>query len=381
MKKNLNQIAKLRQQKNEKISAMEALTDKALQEERAFSDDEKAEFENLENEVRALNDTIAACEKDYEKGITHKDKPDDEQRAAEEAEVRAFVSYIRGEDIDAETRAASNWTMGENGAVVPKRIVNKVIEEIEDRCNIYAESEHFNTGGTLVFPEYDESDGGISVAYQDEFKALTSTSGKFKAKELKGYLAGALTKVSKSLINNTDFNVFDYIVHKMGEAGSNFLEKELLVGTANKIEGLSTAEVVGNTISADGLIDLQDSIKQIFQPNCKWRMNSKTKNKIRKFKDNEGNYLLVRDYTKDGSNYMLLGKPVELTDNLDDDVVIYGDASGLKTKIVESANIEVLREKFADEHAVGVVLWLEIDSKLLEKYKVKMIKPSASTGA
>lgn len=382
MKKNLNLIAKLREQKNEKINAMEALANKALSEERAFSDDEKTEFEKLESEVRALNDTIEACEKEYDKDINKEPgNKDSEDRAVEEAEERAFVSYIRGEEIDSETRAASNWTMGDNGTVVPKRIVNRIIEEIKDRCSLYADSEHFNEGGTLVFPEYDESNGGIAVAYQDEFKALTSTSGKFKSKELKGYLAGALTKVSKSLVNNSDFNVFGYIVNKIGEAAADFVEKEIIAGTANKIEGLSTAEVVGNTINADGLIDLQDSIKQRFQKNCKWIMNSKTKNKIRKFKDNEGNYLLVRDYSRDGSNYLLLGKPVELTDNIDDDVIIYGDYSGIKTKIVESANIEVLREKFADEHAIGVVLWLEIDAKLLEKYKVKMIKPASTTGA
>lgn len=377
MKYDLNKINELKQKKNDLIEKMENIADKALEEKRAFNDDEKSEYEKYETEVRALADTIKKLETEYEKDIEH-NKDKEEDRTTEKAEERAFITYIRGENIDEELRADSNFTLSDNGAVIPKRILNRIFEEAKERCNVWNDSEKFNIGGTLSLPMYDESDGTITMAYSDEFKKLTSTSGKFKSVDLKGFLAGALTKVSKSLLNNSDFDLFTYIVGKMGEAIADFLEKELIHGTEGKIAGLSDIDVVADSVTADNIITLQDSVKQTYQKNSKFIMNSKTKDKVRKLKDNNGQYYLVRDYSRDGSDYTLLGKPVELTDALGDDEIIYGDMTGLKTKVTENASIEILREKFADEHAIGVVAWVEADSKLIEKYKLKAIKPTAA---
>ena len=56
--------------------------------------------------------------------------------------------------------------------------------------------------GTLSIPYYAADGNTIRMAYAEEFKSLTSTSGKFTNIELTGYLAGALSKVSKlSLIH------------------------------------------------------------------------------------------------------------------------------------------------------------------------------------
>lgn len=50
--------------------------------------------------------------------------------------------------------------------------------------------------------------------------------------------------------------------------------------------------------------------------------------------------------------------------------VYYGDFSGLAVKVAEDANIEVLREKYATQHAVGVVAWMEIDTKVEDSQKI-----------
>ena len=50
--------------------------------------------------------------------------------------------------------------------------------------------------------------------------------------------------------------------------------------------------------------------------------------------------------------------------------IYYGDMSGLTTKFSEEINIEVLREKFATQHAVGIVGWFEFDSKVENEQKI-----------
>ena len=44
--------------------------------------------------------------------------------------------------------------------------------------------------------------------------------------------------------------------------------------------------------------------------------------------------------------------------------IFYGDMKGLATKFSETLNIQVLREKYATQHAIGVVAWLEFDAKV-----------------
>ena len=58
--------------------------------------------------------------------------------------------------------------------------------------------------------------------------------------------------------------------------------------------------------------------------------------------------------------------------------IVYGDMSGLAVKISEGMNIEVLREIFATQHALGVVGWLEMDAKIEDEQKIAVLKMKAA---
>ena len=94
-------------------------------------------------------------------------------------------------------------TVGDNGAVIPASIANKIIEAVKEISPLYHLATHYDVGVTLNIPCYDESTQKITMAYATEFTALTSTSGKFTSISLSGFLAGALTKISMSLVNNS----------------------------------------------------------------------------------------------------------------------------------------------------------------------------------
>ena len=52
---------------------------------------------------------------------------------------------------------------------------------------------------------------------------------------------------------------------------------------------------------------------------------------------------------------------------------------GLATKFNEEVSIQILREKFADEHAVGVIGWFEFDSKVQDAQQIaKLVCKSGS---
>ena len=62
--------------------------------------------------------------------------------------------------------------------------------------------------------------------------------------------------------------------------------------------------------------------------------------------------------------------------------MLYLDPQGLAVKVAENPSVQVLREKFADEHAVGVICWLEIDSKVEKSQMIAklVMKAAAGTG-
>lgn len=373
----------LNEKRNEKVAEMQSILDKAKEEKRAMTEEEMAQFNALEKEISNLDATIEAEKRASNYTVTddNKDKSVEERAEAEE---RAFANYIRGV---VEERTDVNLTVGDNGAVIPSSIANKIIKKVYDMSPIYQLATRYNVGGTLNIPYYDESTHSITMAYATEFTELESTSGKFASIELKGFLAGVLTKVSKSLINNSQFAIVPFVINAMAESIHRWVEGELLKGTTNKVAGLSTVtqaitSASSTAITADELIDVQELIPDVYQGQAIWIMNKATRTAIRKLKDDDGNYLLNRDVSARWG-YTLLGKDVYTSDNMDtmaagNTAIYYGDMSGLAVKLSEDMNIEVLREKFATQHAIGVVGWIELDSKVENAQKIaKLVMKSA----
>ncbi len=376
------------EKRNKLLDDMQKIVEAANTETRAFTNDELASYENMKAEVENLDKTISAAEElrsiESKGAVT---EPGAAVKSDTELKEKAFENYLRGR-ISKETRDAdANLTFGDNGAVVPTSIVNKIIDKVVEISPLYSLATRYNVKGNLTIPYYDSETSDITVAYADEFTELTSTSGSFKSITLTGFLAGVLTKISKKLLNNSNFDLLGFVIRKMAENIAVWIEKELICGTVDKIEGLSklTAAVTtsaNNKITSDELIDLQDAIPDTYQGDAVWIMSKKTRNSIRKLKDGQGNYLLERDFSGKW-RYVLLGRPVMISKNMPEiaegaKAIIYGDMSGLAVKVSEEAEVTVLREKYATQHAVGVVAYIDIDSKVenAEKIAVLSIKSS-----
>lgn len=373
-------LKKLTEQREKKQKEMQDLVDAADAEERSLNDAEIAEFEKLEKEVlgidasiravnvaRNLDDDIPAGDDD---GKEEKKDKEQEQREIEERDLADFEAYLRGK---VEERDSTNMVKTENGAVIPSTIANKIIQKVADICPIYHDADRYNVKGTLQIPYYDETTKDIKMEYCDEFTDGESSVGKFASITLTGYLARAITDVSKSLINNSKFNIVDFVVTRMALSIAKFLEKELLHGTDGKVDGLKgvTQKVTAASVTevtADEIIDLQEEVPDEYQADAYFIMNKKTRKAIRKLKDGQGNYLLNKD-ANSRWGYTLFGKDVYTSANMDEmaagkTAIYYGDYKGLAVKVSEDINIDVLRETKARQHAVEVLGFMEFDAKV-----------------
>ena len=214
-------IKALQETRAEKVNELKEIYDKLETEERAITDEEEKQVSKIQGEIEQLDKTIEILTDIKEKLAERNDDGSDgksgdgnEERA--ETEERAFEKYLREGII--EERAGVDMTYGENGAVIPETIADKIVKKVYDISPILEKANKYNIKGTLSIPYYPdnvENATDITMAYKDEFTELESTSGKFKSIELKGFLAGVLSLISKSLINNSKFDIVSVVIEQM----------------------------------------------------------------------------------------------------------------------------------------------------------------------
>lgn len=373
------------ERKNELITRAEDVLALAKTENRELTDAEAQELAEIRDDVKAIKEKLEIEDDirdmlDGEVKEGTEPKEEEKEMATEETraidEERMFEEYIRG----TLNERANDMSKDDNGAVIPQTIANKIIKRVYDISPVLDRSSKYNVKGTLTIPYYDESVTHITVDYQTEFVQMASNSGQFTSTvTLGGFLAGALVKVSRSLINNSQFNIVDHVIDLMAESIARWIDKELLVGTTGKVTGLKTltnsvTSASASAITADEVVKLHDKVKDVYQSNAIWVMSPSTRTALRLLKDEMGRYLLQDDISSP-FGVSLLGKPVYVSDQMPEiatgnTVIYYGDFKGLATKFSENINIQVLRERFADEHADGVIGWFEFDSKVEDAQKI-----------
>lgn len=380
----------LTERKNDLITRAENLVNTAESEKRELTDAEAAELAEIRDDVKKIKDALDITDtideaRDGEPATGNASESadracEDEERAIEKRDYDAFDNYIRGHVIH---ERSGELAPANNGAIVPTTIARKIIELVYDMCPILERSDKYTVKGKFSIPYYPANAATqIAVDYQTEFNALSSSTGNFTTIDLTGFLAGALTKVSKSLVNNVDFDLVGFVVKRMAYDISRWIEKELINGTSQKIEGLSGATntltaAASSAVTADELIQLQGKVKDVFQDNAIWIMNPATRDALRTLKDDVGRYMLIDDLQSPFGK-TLLGKPVYVSDNCPTlgsgkRSIFYGDMSGLAVKFSEELNVEVLRERYADEHAIGVIGWVELDGKVANQQKIAVL--------
>ena len=183
------------------------------------------------------------------------------------------------------------------------------------------------------------------------------------------------------------------MIEKISAAAAAFIDHETIIGTPATTEGSSTipgkitglsdvtnVKTTGTslTLAMDDIITLKDSLKSAYQKNAFFVMHPNTLDAIRHLKDQEHRYYVLDDVTDD-FGARLLGKPVYTSDQCEEiagnkNVIYYGDfGQALAAKIVEDS-VQVLTEKYATQHALGIVYWTEIDCKVQNQQAVAALK-------
>lgn len=385
-------MKKLYEKKNSLLNEMEDILNKAKEETRSFTEEEKSRVEEIKSEIRGLEQVIANEEelRSFDKsnitGATGNSEKTTEERQQEEVEKeeRQFIDAVATGEI-------RNLTAGNNGGIIPVTIASDIIDTVKELCPLLEHADIYHVAGELRLPKFkatSSSAGGvatpIAASYVNEFTELTESTAQFETINLTNQIIGVLVKMSKSLLNRANFDVRSFIVNKVAKTIVEFLEKEMLIANAGKIQGAinTTNEVVAanqDKLDTTDLVDVQMAIPSAYQKNCMWIMHKDILKALRKLKTADGQFILNADVTAP-FGYTILGKPVYLSDSMPkniaagQNVMLYMDASGYAVKMTKSMEIQMLMEKYATQYAVGICAYVEIDAKIADENKIARLK-------
>lgn len=180
--------------------------------------------------------------------------------------------------------------------------------------------------------------------------------------------------VSQKMLDDAGFDVAAFHQEKVSDRFMREENKAFVAGDgAKRPRGFNTYPdaansdlyergKIGTIISSNaGVLDesndlknVQNALKQVYQPNATWGMKRLTWSEVTKLKDLDGRYLFeLISNLRDGDPLMLLGRPVVLMDDMPDiatgvNAIVYSDFRRSYT-IVDRMGIRVLRDPFTQK--------------------------------
>ena len=185
----------------------------------------------------------------------------------------------------------------DGGYLVPEEFENQIVRGIDETNIIRSIAKVITTAHDRKIPVA----VGHSVAtWTEENAAFTESNPSFGQKQIDAFKLTDLIRVSTELLQDSAFNVEDYIIREFSYAFGVAEEQAFCVGTGtNQPTGIFTengGEVGFTTSSAtvitiDDVISLIYSLKAPYRKNAVFLMNDATVGLIRKLKDGNGAYL------------------------------------------------------------------------------------------
>lgn len=330
----------------------------------------------------------------------------DSDRAQTEYRDAFFSLLAEGGDVSAlsaeqrtrlragfvETRMQTAGTPAAGGYTVPRTLANRIVEVMRDWGPMYdpgiTDEMTTSSGNPYDIPTNDDT-GNTSAPLAEGADLVDDGSGDvvFGQATLSAYVfATPWLKISFELLQDSQFNVEQFIARKLGERLGRGANGKLTIGAGgNGPRGIVPASALGKqaaaaaAIAADELIDLQHSVNQAYRrsPFCRWMFADTTLAAVRKLKDGHGNFLWQMGDIRVNAPDVLLGKPYAVNDDVPpiatgNRAVIFGDLSRYTVRKVGSPLIGTVRERFWPK--VGMAGLIRYDGNLIDANAVKHLK-------
>lgn len=251
---------------------------------------------------------------------------------------------------------------------------DKFKENLKTKINESLYDKLWEISPILNFVEKYYGPGNLSIPVLD----LEGESQTFKSVILKGHLLSSRVPIGLDLVRNTNniVNIVEEVFNMLAEDFRITQEKAILQGHLG-IKGLTTLTNIVETeatdaITSDELVTVNSKIYgKYLTRNCCWVMHPRTYQKIKLLKDGVGRYSFEKDFSGLGKGFStsILGYPVYISENMPEPIpgevaLYFGDFSEVMCKFSEAVELQILKERYALQNAIGILGFEEFDAKL-----------------
>ena len=396
----MSKSLELRQKRSELWEKAKLFLDNAKRNGDVLSADDRATYEKMEQEIVDLGKEIGIIERretlDLEMSkptsapvSTNPNTKTEEKtgRSSDEYKKSFWLAMRNKKNPYEAVNALQIGTDSEGGYLVPDEYESRLIEKLHDENIIrqYATVIKSSNGDKKipVVAGYGEA------TWTDEEAAYTESDDSFGVITLGAHKLTSIIKVSEELLNDSVFDLEQYIskefVRRMAAAEENAFING--TGTGRPTGILQTAETGKTTaaaaaITADEVIDLYHSLRSPYRKNAVFIANDSTVKAIRQLKDSNGMYLW-QPGLKEGQPDTLIGNRIISSAYMPEigagkKPILFGDISYYWIADRQGRTFQRLNELYAATGQVGFRTFQRVDGKLTLAETVKTLTCKAS---
>jgi HK97 family phage major capsid protein len=313
--------------------------------------------------------------------------------------AKAFVAWVRrggdGADLRAFEASLSTLSDPDGGFLVPDEMSKEIDRLATDSVAMRRLATVKRARGEYKRPL---SLGGTGSGWVGEKEARDETANPTLELFAPPFCEMfSMPKATQKLLDMSDFDVEGWLIDEIDEAftgceGAAFikgngvkqpagiLDVSKMVADASweygKLGFVASGDNAG--INADALFNLQHALKPVYRQSGTWLMNDATLAVCRKLKDGEGNYIW-RAGLLEGAPNTLLGKPVEIDDNMPDIAgneypIAFGDFKRAYLIVDHVAGVRLLRDPYTEKGFVKFYVTKRVAAGINNYLAVKFLK-------
>jgi HK97 family phage major capsid protein len=398
----MSKILELREKRAKAWEAAKAFLDSKRGSDGLLSPEDTAAYEKMEADVIALGKEIERLErqaaidlelsKPVSNPITNKPAPQSETKTgrATDEYKNAFWKAMRSKLSFDVQNALQVGTESEGGYLVPDEFERTLVEALEEE-NVFRQIANVITtsSGDRKIPVV-ASKG--TASWVDEEGQIPESDDSFAQVSIGAYKLATMIKVSEELLNDSVFNLEQYIARELARRIGAKEEEAFFIGDGS---GKPTGILANNgggevrvtaasaaAITLDEIMDLFYSLKSPYRRNAVFIMNDSTVKAIRKLKDNNGQYLWQPSVTA-GTPDTILNRPVRTSAYMPAiaagaKTIVFGDFSYYWVADRQGRVFKRLNELYAATGQVGFMATQRVDGKLVLAEAVKILQQKAS---
>lgn len=300
-----------------------------------------------------------------------------------------FWNMMRGNVSANVMNALKEGSDSDGGYLVPDEFENQLIQKLHQE-NVLRSISHViqTSSGDHKIPVV-ASEG--TASWLDEEAAYTESNSSFGQVTLGAHKLGTLIKVSDELLNDSAFDLTNYISTEFARRLGDSEEEAFLTGNGtgrptgilNDSNGAKdgVTAAAADAITFDELIDLFYSLKEPYRKNAVFLMNDSTVKAVRKLKDQNGQYIW-QPSVQLGTPDMILNRPVFTSQYMPtlsagNKIALFGDFSYYWIADRQGRTFKRLNELYAVNGQVGFLGSQRVDAKTILPEALTTLKMGA----